>query len=710
MPNRLSRLCLIPLVLSLACNALSRGPATPPPSPVPPTAASVTPATTVPPTTLAPTPEPVLPFTSLEDNLYHRINTGEWTLEQGLVTTLKFLLAQASEDDLNSTGREIVTYEANTLVMLATDYIQKGPDPAVKAELQHLLDVFLPDPQKLKPYSVPAPAASQPSALKVNAQTIGCADLALEGFPAGPQVACFEYRSEIINGREYEVYFPVEWVTEDRYPGLAEKTMEAVRESVNDYSIYGEVPAASIVFGLIPSTSIPNAAAVALLPAQCVITVYPGGRDLDVAIFQQVIAHEMFHCFQWQHYNAKMSSLETRGWWAEGTANYFSNLVYPDANYEHYFGPGFDAGSATQSLFQFTYENFVFYQYLGNQIGNEAILELIANSPTGGASEQQSYLSGVDGIDLLFQEFAQAYLDVSIQDSGGGVVPVSPDYGEAFQFGEGEQSKPFSVQPFVIGRYQLWFEDDMRFSLNVDGSDTDGVHAVRPLAFIGGWRGVPESLNTACSEDKYLLVLTSVLPPGSSTYEIDLYSIGERLEGEDPECDQCLLGTWQLTNESLYTATANLMGQGVALGGGLPPGYSVELVSVTGELTLTFLDTQHATGEQIDVTLTSLGTGPNGETMQTQAIYNGTAEAIYQTRDVDRQKVIAFSSPEYNLTFNQTLTIGDVLVANPPPIAMDDTNFSFFLSGSELYDCSEDVLLFTSAPTLGALQFMRVER
>jgi hypothetical protein len=653
----------------------------------------------------------VLPFTSLEDNLYYRIEAGEWTLEEGLVTTLKFLLTQASEDDLNPTGREIVTYEANTLVTLAADYIKNGPDQAVKAELQHLLDVFLPDPQRLRPYSVPAPAASsQPSVLKVNAQTIGCADLAQEGYPPGPQVECLEYRSEMINGHKYEVFFPLEWVTDNRYPGLADQTIEAVRDSVNVYSVYGEMPPASIVFAFIQSTSIPEMGAGALLPDQCVITVYPSGRDLETATFKQVLAHELFHCFQWQHYNAKMSTLENRGWWAEGTANYFSNLVYPDTNFEHIYGLSFDARSATDSLFQLTYENFVFYQYLGNQVGNEAILELFANAPVGGASEQQAYLSGVDGIDLLFHEFAQAYLDGSISDTGGGFVPLSPGYGDVFQFGEGEQSKPFSTQPFVIVRHQLWFEDDMRFSLLVEDPEADGQHAVRPLAFIGGWRGVPESLNTACSEDKYLLVVTSVLAPGSQTYEVVVNSSGDKLEGEDPQCDQCLLGTWQLTPESLYTATANLMSQGVALGGGLPPGYSVEVVSVTGELTLTFLDTQQATGEQIDVTLTSLGSGPNGETMQTQAIYNGTAEAIYQTREVERQNVVAFSNPEYHLTFNQTLTIGDVLVANPPPIAMDDTNFSFFLSGSEIYDCSDEILLFTSAPSLGALQFVRVER
>jgi hypothetical protein len=159
-----------------------------------------------------------------------------------------------------------------------------------------------------------------------------------------------------------------------------------------------------------------------------------------------------------------------------------------------------------------------------------------------------------------------------------------------------------------------------------------------------------------------------------------------------------------LDNDSLLIASANLQ----SLGGSPPPGYSVEVVSVTGSMTITYFDNQSVAGEQNGLTLTSVGTGPDGNTLTTEGSYNGTATATYQIRKVEGQNTITYSNAEYALTYTQTLIFGDVLANTLPPISMDDTNFSFFLSGTELYDCSESVLLFTSAPTLGAIQFTRV--
>ena len=711
MYRRLSYLCSILLILGLACNTLTAGPAilgspTPPLSPSVVNVLAVTVAPTHPPVA---TPEPVPPLTGLVANLNARVDSGEWTREQGLVTSMKFLAGEARVQDINPNGRKITAYEGSGIVRAVNNYLDGGPDAATQAELQRLLDLILPDPAKLELYSVPTAGNTSAAHLaKLKTQT-DCASLWRAGFPEGSATPCFEYRSITVGGQEYRLYIPSDWPATDPRRAWAEPTMEAVRDAVETYLTYGRMPPATLVFTLLPDPDFPDfthAQADVFPPdTTCRIALLPLIASNAVADFQQLVAHELFHCFQFENFPAQEGPYAA-GWWVEGTAEYFSNVVYPDVNREHIFAGDFDYNSVSSSLVEMDYENFLFFQYLANQTGDEGVLALMNMMPTeDGKGPQLTQLSSYPGIDGLFHEFAKTYLDRSIPDSGGGVVPVSPQPGDVSEFGEGEQSKPFSSLPFVIVRYQLRFQEDTQFTLSAEETDGTGKYAVRPTAFVGGWRALPPTLNTACDENEYWLLLTSVSTSGENSYEVTVNSTGERLEGEDPQCDRCLLGTWQLTNDSLYASTVNLQNQG----GGLAPGYSVELVSVAGSLTLTFFSNQSATGEQIDLSLVSRGTGPGGETLETQALYNGTAEATYQTREIDRQKVIAFSNTKYDLVFSQTLNIGGVFQSSPPPISMTDTNFSFFLSATELYDCSEDILLFTSNPTLGTLQFVRAE-
>ena len=74
----------------------------------------------------------------------------------------------------------------------------------------------------------------------------------------------------------------------------------------------------------------------------CPITLYASGVSLSLAAYRQSVAHEAFHCLQDRNFST--APFEVNAWWVEGSAEYFSDVVYPDVDLEHrQIGP-FDRG------------------------------------------------------------------------------------------------------------------------------------------------------------------------------------------------------------------------------------------------------------------------------------------------------------------------------------------------------------------------------
>jgi hypothetical protein len=124
----------------------------------------------------------------------------------------------------------------------------------------------------------------------------------------------------------------------------------------------------------------------ALSDESCSVFIYPASLGDTVAGFQQVIAHELFHCFQAFNFDVRGSYLAypASAWWVEGSATYFSNVAYPAVNLEWEHTGEFDSRSRTVALTQMSYEATFFFQHLGNTIGNKAIIGLLDTLPVGG--------------------------------------------------------------------------------------------------------------------------------------------------------------------------------------------------------------------------------------------------------------------------------------------------------------------------------------
>ena len=166
----------------------------------------------------------------------------------------------------------------------------------------------------------------------------------------------------------------------------------------------------------------------------CIMPVYPlalqayaSETTSGLAEFKQVIAHEMFHCFQGWNYPDHFDEWSVQRWWGEGSADYFGNLDYPDANWEWGCRFSFVKRSAEEQMFYLSYENTFFFQFLEKKIQPQGMLDLFRLLPTGEPLiEQRKVLSGYAGMSDYWHEFAQSVVDDSLIDTGGAAIPF-PD-------------------------------------------------------------------------------------------------------------------------------------------------------------------------------------------------------------------------------------------------------------------------------------------
>jgi hypothetical protein len=552
------------LAAALACNALSGNlPPAPPPT-VPGAAASAAATQAATGSTAAPSPtaEPPRPFSSLMANLKARVAAGEWTEEQGLVTTMKFVAGESSAADLTAPGKKIRSYEGSAVVRAAAAYLRNGSDAATKTELQRLITLIFPDPDRLDKYSTPAPAAAGGTgavSARPRAQTTDCAALWAEGFPDGSTATCFQTRSITVAGKIYRLYVPANLPAGDARAALADVIMEAVQTAVNKFATFGPMPPANMVITELPGVDRHGAVDLDLLAATitltrdapCRMALFPSlvASGLNVAEVQQTIAHELFHCFQYQDYFEKMwVGQGIDDWWIEGTAEFFSNVAYPAVNYEYRWLPDFDWDSRDHSLVEIDYPDSLFFQYMENRGGDGSVLDLMGGMPaSGGQAEQLQALARVRGMRDLFRDFAKAYMDHTIQDTGGGEVPVQPESGQPIVLDHSASiDKP--IHDFVVERMLLRLPANNRALLHQVGAAGLAIDT-RPTGTHGGWSPLPERLQ-GCSERNLLWVATSAAGDGGAQD----YQIQAQVEHDDAACDPCLVGRWQLDNMSMWNA------------------------------------------------------------------------------------------------------------------------------------------------------------
>lgn len=571
-----------------------------------------------------PTPQGPPPPTSFDDVLLAEVESGRATYEEALIALLRSFLGEGLEDLPEGTDRAL-TREGNAITERAHEYLATGTDDAAKAEIERLLALLVPSPEALAAYSIPEEQARGTAGLARPAAQEDCAALWRRGFPLDGAYPCFVYRLGSAGGGAFGVYYPTAWPRDDPRREFLEATAEAAGAAMDSFSTYGEIGPVTLIFSLVPGTPTFLAETFshhAQAGESCPILIYESALAYGIDNFKQTVAHEVFHCWQVTQLTGQMRGVvrADRMWWSEATAEYFSNTVYDEVDFEFRFADEFHQLSGGVPATSLGYTNAIFFQFLANELGDAEVIRLLRAMPEAGGSEQQlAALAAVPDIADLYHRFGEAYLDQQIRDTGGEMWPGVPDvpYGEGgLRFPQDSGQTLAAAAPFVLARWGVEFEPDKVYTISAAEGGAPGLFSVRLGGPRSGWGVFPPWLNSACPMDPIVLLVTNTTP-GDASHEV---TVTTEIEDEDDvECDPCLLGTWQLDLDSYRTAFE-------AISPSLPGEALLEEVS--GGMTGSFLPTGLTEGT-LNLFVSLEITDDDGETSVMEMRMAGTSRSAY---------------------------------------------------------------------------------
>lgn len=508
---------------------------------------------------------------------------------------------------------------------------------------------------------------------------------------------CIEHSNEHINGADFRVIYPAEWATASGGgwgQGFLDPAREAMRRSVEVFGPLGTMGSATLVFRLLEDVPGSDPRANTSLvewvdrgPGEppndqaCSIFVYPVSITDSVEAFRQVIAHEMFHCFQAYTFpSVDIENPVANQWWVDGSADYFSNVAYPNVNLEYEQIEKFDATSETTPITSMSYEASFFFQYLGNTIGDAEIIRLLGTLPVGGdEATQQAALRAFMDMDAMFQEFAQQYLDGELLDTNGAPIPFSPTFNTKTHF-NASANFVAEIAPFTIRRREVVFEDPLTYILSIEETSGNSNYAFRTES--GDWGDAPAMVD--CDDPRiWRAAYTSVGEDGSALVPAKLTATVTAQDGEcEPTAeaaDTCLIGRWSVADYDAFMRAA------LAAAGATDGATPITFEGSQGLLDIIF--------DGSTITYAASGFELRGSTivqgMEVVVIVRLEGTAIAQYDITTPGRIDLFEVDATAFTVSAEIFVGGSSMGIQP---IDPLDWIFFVSPSYEYTCSDDRL------------------
>lgn len=653
-------------------------------------------------------------YTSFSDLLDAKVEKGKWSQGEGLVYLLQYFLGELEGDvipelefvkEINGTG----------ILRLANEYISNNSDDSVNIEeLNRLIAQLKPSDEMLDLMSQPANTTSNTgiaknAILNKQASAEDCANFQQLGFDPDHFNGehCYKYEEAMVNGQTYRVYYPSWWQGDETKKPVLDNSILALIDSAATFAEYGNFYDINMIISLTTYPELTNALGIQHPISgseTCPITLFKTVGGMSYDNFKQTIAHEAFHCFQ--DWNTPSEDYSSNKWWLEGSAEYFSNLVYEDTNYEHEFLSDFDSFSIRTPIDKMSYENFIFFQHLGNEHGeNEVInlLKLLSNSNGSNAT-----LASFGNMAETFQDFVVAYMSAGILDTGGGMISVENPTVVKTEVIDQEEEKKFNTQPFVATRYRMNYKKEKRF-LQTPKEDGAGKYSTAENEIrndLSNWSALPPEIRSKCEDDVLYVLVTTTTEVGE-TYEL----VANIDKMEKAECDPCLLGVWAVDNSSFETYTQRLFeSQGPIEG--FPPGTQLE-IQVDGNYYIEFKEERELLSRRYEFAITIGASGYPGFTTTIDSQGFGQ----YSTQDGKKLDIIGHLD-----SVNQVKGSVDGLPISVNMMPGSGTASMFGATGeipgiesdgaqnsvTANYQCDKDTLKIDD-PTYGELLYDRVE-
>jgi hypothetical protein len=350
------------------------------------------------------------------DNLLAKERAGEWSRGEGLVATLQLFVGEATAEDVLLNG-ELEPRSGTGIIEMARDYLEDGEDDGLKAEVERLLDERLFDQEELEAMAgLKLAAMPRGTYARPNLDTQQCNEF-FGGYAVNVEATpCVLVMTVNAGGMVHNIWRPVDGLFEhpwtEKHYAWAEA---AILETVPRYQEHGAMPQLNVVFYVTEATGV-AAEAAGHKGSQCGIGVHTSMQDYEVMKFKFDLAHEMAHCFQEE--NFEQPDYATRRWREEGLADYMPNFVYPTANMEWEHLWELTSSEYNNTLFERSYDNFIWFQFLRNEIGPSGMFDVVRHV---GAGDQASQLASYEGMPLIFGKFHRQFADGLIADDPGAI-------------------------------------------------------------------------------------------------------------------------------------------------------------------------------------------------------------------------------------------------------------------------------------------------
>jgi len=466
---------------------------------------------TIEPTVITFPDEPAdLPAWGLDDALYEGVETGRWSLGEGLVA----ILGSIADGVPGDVDPDVEETSGSMVIAAAQSYVAGGGEHA--GEIEAKLDELLPSPEELDRLAPPDTTAFSrlivASVFFAARQTADCGDS--EANPCFAKVPLDEYTD--IDSGKYSLYvsLPSRWTGAE-----IEIAKEALHDSAVTYQGLGQMPLTEL----------------RLTPGDDLFAGYIRDEDCrasagdflvakDPDEMKQILAREIALCFiSNEAYSQLFENPNPVRWLVHGLANYLSGVVYPSTNIEHDKLPDRLAQEELSTTIpDRSWTNWILLEHLHGFIGPGGIMDMLRGFPASG--DLVSALAMTTGMPEFYHDLERALSDANVSDVGPGTVPYEPQAWDLPLTGPSEV--PLDVPQFGVRRLHIQVPPG-----EYACTDSFSQGAVR-MSWRPGAPGEPGSWSDELPgsfQGEAVLVLTSV-EPGAS-YTLDITDVST-----DPDC------------------------------------------------------------------------------------------------------------------------------------------------------------------------------
>jgi hypothetical protein len=307
----------------------------------------------------------------------------------------------------------------------------------------------------------------------------------------------------------------------------------------------------------------------------CLVMLFPAMGDAAADKVKQLVAHELFHCFQFDNMRGQVNGDPPPGvpafwndvtsWWVEGSAHYFSNLVYPAANLERNSQQDFDSNKAPfEQTKTGAYGTSLFFQSIARSLQPDGIVALLKSMPTAGnAQGQRAALAAEFRMNEAFHTFARDFIAMTIQDSDGSAIPIGfTGEDRKVDLQDGANTLAVRVAPFKIVTYTIALEKNRLYTFAGIGKAAGATDWKASYRVRGEWYEVYGDLivDKRCGDDPATTVTLLLTRTANSDSADPPTDVGINVQEGDCPCKTteplpgCFVGRFALDNDSITGA------------------------------------------------------------------------------------------------------------------------------------------------------------